>query len=139
VDIEAVDPALRGPLRRLPGGRGTPNAFGRGLARLAIRLMLAHKVDGVTVRTAKSGNARVRIYTPSTPMTGAGAGLLWIHGGGYFMGVAKVDDRNCGETARDLGIVVVSAEYRLAPEHPFPAAADVARCRNDRATPRRGA
>ena len=48
--------------------------------------------------------------------------LLWIHGGGLVIGGAAQDDRFCAETARELGITVVSAEYRLAPEHPYPAA-----------------
>jgi acetyl esterase/lipase len=63
---------------------------------------------------------RVRIYRPDT-IAGAAPALLWIHGGGYVMGAPEMDDLRCAENARDLGIVVVSVDYRLAPEHPFPA------------------
>src|SRR5262249_11760100 len=45
--------------------------------------------------------------------------ILFIHGGGYVM---KQDDRLCGEYAAALGATVVSVDYRLAPEHPYPAA-----------------
>ena len=48
--------------------------------------------------------------------------LLWIHGGGYVMGDPRGDHDVCSQHARDLGIVVVNVDYRLAPEHPFPAA-----------------
>ena len=50
--------------------------------------------------------------------------MLWIHGGGYLIGAARQDDWLCGPTARELGILVASVEYRKAPEHPFPAALD---------------
>ena len=43
--------------------------------------------------------------------------LLWVHGGGFVTGTALQDDRFCAATARDLGIVVVSVRYRLAPDH----------------------
>ena len=51
-----------------------------------------------------------------------GPGLLWIHGGGYVMGRPEMDDSTCAAYASELGMVVVSANYRLAPRHPFPAA-----------------
>lgn len=47
--------------------------------------------------------------------------LLWIHGGGYVLGTADGSDRRCGEMALNGGCAVASVEYRLAPEHPFPA------------------
>jgi acetyl esterase/lipase len=53
-----------------------------------------------------------------------GAGLLWVHGGGLVLGRPEGDHELCSRIARDLGILVVSARYRLAPEHPFPAALD---------------
>lgn len=65
----------------------------------------------------------VRIYRP-TAHTGPGPALLWMHGGGYVMGTARQDDRYCRRFADALGLTVVSVNYRLAPEHPYPAALD---------------
>jgi acetyl esterase/lipase len=48
--------------------------------------------------------------------------LLWMHGGGYVMGRAHLDDRLCQAFAHALGITVGSVDYRLAPEHPYPTA-----------------
>ncbi|MBS4104294.1 alpha/beta hydrolase [Tsukamurella paurometabola] len=77
---------------------------------------------GVTVtRHDVDGGQDVYVYTPATPNGGA---LLWIHGGGTIIGQPEVDHRRCLRIARDTGVVVVSTRYRLAPEHPFPAAHD---------------
>jgi acetyl esterase/lipase len=46
--------------------------------------------------------------------------LLWLHGGGMVAGTARQDDSFCRRIATELGMVVASVEYRLAPEHPFP-------------------
>ena len=63
------------------------------------------------------------LYEPigRTHPTGA---LLWIHGGGMILGHPEGDHDLCSRIARDLGILVVSVRYRLAPEHPFPAGFD---------------
>ena len=50
--------------------------------------------------------------------------LLWIHSGGFIMGSPQCELPIIGRLARELGAVVVSPDYRLAPEHPFPAALD---------------
>ena len=60
-----------------------------------------------------------RVYTPEG-LQGARPCVYAIHGGGYVMGRAKQDDRLCGRLAARLGVTVVSVDYRLAPEHPFP-------------------
>jgi acetyl esterase/lipase len=52
------------------------------------------------------------------------AAFLWIHGGGYVVGTPAQDDARCVTFARELGMLVVSPEYRLSPRHPFPAAHD---------------
>jgi acetyl esterase/lipase len=65
-------------------------------------------------------DVRLRIYRPS----GAGTdrpGLYWIHGGGMIIGVPEMDDAMMIGYAEQLGAVVVSVDYRLAPEHPHPA------------------
>lgn len=49
-------------------------------------------------------------------------GVFWIHGGGYVLGHPDVDDGICEKFVLDANCVVVSVDYRLAPEHPYPAA-----------------
>jgi acetyl esterase/lipase len=65
----------------------------------------------------------VRVHRPLRLQTPAAA-MLWIHGGCYVIGSAAQDDQLCRRFAQTLGIVVASVEYRLAPEHPYPAALD---------------
>ena len=61
----------------------------------------------------------VRIYAPQTPQENMPA-LLYIHGGGFVVGNLDSEHGNCIALCRDLGIVLVSVDYRLAPETPFP-------------------
>jgi len=96
--------------------------WGRRAFRLLQRLIPKPKIDGVTIQVVKDLALPLRVYRPSQRrIEGA---LLWIHGGGYLIGRASQDDHLCAETARELGIIVVSVEYRLAPENPYPAALD---------------
>lgn len=61
----------------------------------------------------------VRVYRPAGS-SGTLPGVLWIHGGGYVIGGVEEDDLVCQHVAETVECVVVSVEYRLAPEHPFP-------------------
>ncbi|MGE1109643.1 alpha/beta hydrolase [Bacillus wiedmannii] len=63
---------------------------------------------------------RIRIYEP-TKNTKDLPGVLWIHGGGYTVGLPEMDDRLCEKFVLEADCVVVSVDYRLAPENPFPA------------------
>lgn len=63
---------------------------------------------------------RVRIYEP-IEKKGVLPGLLWIHGGGYVMGTPNGDDALCQRFVSEAKCIVVSVDYRLAPENPFPA------------------
>ncbi|MCK6068472.1 alpha/beta hydrolase [Microbacterium sp. dk485] len=92
----------------------------RWLVRTAVRLMPVPKSDAVRVTKARTGRVRLRVYIPGGERSGVG--LLWVHGGGLLFGDAKQDESLCLSTAERLGIVIVSANYRFAPEHPFPAA-----------------
>lgn len=63
----------------------------------------------------------VRVYRPAGA-EGALPAILEIHGGGFVLGsIERSHGGNCN-LARNLGVVVAAVEYRLAPEHPFPAA-----------------
>lgn len=62
----------------------------------------------------------VRVYRPAGGV-GALPGLLWIPGGGYVMGGVEQEDLSAQHVVEEVGCVVVSVEYRRAPEHPFPA------------------
>jgi acetyl esterase/lipase len=66
----------------------------------------------------------VRIYRPRAQAARPRGGVLEIHGGGFLMGSIEMMDAWCQRTAAELDAVVVSVEYRLAPEHPFPAGID---------------
>lgn len=63
----------------------------------------------------------VRVYRPlgrSSPLPA----LLYMHGGGFSLGDLEVEDRQCVRICREVGCLVVSVDYRLAPEDPYPAA-----------------
>jgi acetyl esterase len=64
----------------------------------------------------------IRIYRPES--NGTHPALLYIHGGGWVIGGLDEYDDVCAKLASRAGCVVVSVDYRLAPEHPFPAAVE---------------
>ncbi|MGW0810029.1 alpha/beta hydrolase fold domain-containing protein [Nonomuraea sp. NPDC002799] len=64
---------------------------------------------------------RVRVYRPAGEASQARPGLYWIHGGGMILGLPEFDDPMMIDYVERLGVVAVSVDYRLAPEHPDPA------------------
>jgi acetyl esterase len=64
-----------------------------------------------------------RLYRPSADAT-PGPVLVYFHGGGWVIGDLDTHDPLCAEIARQLGVRVVSIDYRMAPEAAFPAAAE---------------
>ena len=68
------------------------------------------------------GDVPVRVYTPHGAVGTAHGVLLWLHGGGWVIGDLDTADATCRALANRAGAVVVSVDYRLAPEHPAPAA-----------------
>jgi acetyl esterase/lipase len=89
--------------------------------RMLPRRRAGGEADGVDVVTLDSG-VGTRIHRPRH--TASGPALLWIHGGGYVLGHAAMDDKHCRRLADELGATIAAVEYRLAPEHPYPAAID---------------
>lgn len=69
-----------------------------------------------------AGTIRVRHYRPADGQTAPL--LVFYHGGGWVIGDLDTHDALCRLTCRDAGIHVLSVDYRLAPEHPAPAAVD---------------
>jgi acetyl esterase len=67
-----------------------------------------------------AGEIPIRVYTPES--AAARAGLVYFHGGGWVIGNLETHDVPCRAIARRAGAVVVAVDYRLAPEHKFPAA-----------------
>ena len=63
----------------------------------------------------------VRVYRPMTPRNPPVPGVLHIHGGGFMIGSVEAEHAGAALMAVDSGAVVVSVDYRLAPEHPYPA------------------
>jgi acetyl esterase/lipase len=74
-----------------------------------------------TVPVSGGPPVKVRILRPAGPLQGV---VMAIHGGGWCMGSALSDEKRNWVLARSARVAVVSPEYRLAPEHPFPAAPD---------------
>jgi acetyl esterase len=77
--------------------------------------------------TISNGRIKLRVYTPVKAAHGALPGLLFFHGGGYVIGDLETHDGLCRILANEAGVRVVAVDYRLAPEHKYPAAVDDAR------------
>nr|AIW81389.1 esterase [uncultured bacterium TB310_p] len=70
-----------------------------------------------------AGTIPARLYD-ARERRDAGPVMVFFHGGGFVIGDLDVYQPYCAEVARQLDIPVISVDYRLAPEHPFPAASD---------------
>ncbi|MBO0849769.1 MAG: alpha/beta hydrolase [Pseudonocardia sp.] len=84
-------------------------------------------VAAVTNRTVPGplGEIPVRVYTPTrSSASGPTPVVVYFHGGGWVIGDLGVVDNPCRRLAAATGAVVVSVDYRLAPEHRYPAAFD---------------
>ncbi|RSN64681.1 alpha/beta hydrolase [Actinomadura sp. WAC 06369] len=80
-----------------------------------------HCVEDVTARTS-AGELPLRIYTPAE--ADAYGLLVYFHGGAFFLGSLETHDHVARSLAAETGLKVVSAGYRRAPEHAFPAGLD---------------
>lgn len=83
------------------------------------------KPEGLQLADFTLAGVGARSYLPSTPPPADGwPCLLYIHGGGWVVGGLDSHDFICFELAIALQVLVIAIDYRLAPEHPFPAAYD---------------
>ncbi len=122
--VEPVADDLRGPLLYVPIHLASDTALKlmRSLPTPDIGV-----ADGVEVQPRQvpgdAGAIRVLCYERPGRERPSGA-LVWIHGGGMIVGRPEQANVLCSRWAAELGILVVSVDYRLAPEHPFPAGMD---------------
>jgi acetyl esterase len=122
----AIDPELAPLLRALPDRESSDDFVQLRLeTRQIVAQMPQPDLAGITVtdlalpRPHSGPDIPVRIYTPDDP---AGpVGILFVHGGGFTTGDLDTEHVAAVPLCRDLGAVVVSVDYRLAPENPYPA------------------
>lgn len=121
--VQAVPAELRGPMLFLPLSH---SAATLPLVRAMVRLLPAPRLPGVATRgvtvPGTAGGPGVGVLVSERPDRRPGSpALLWLHGGGFVSGAAGSTVDDAPRLARDLNILVASVDYRLAPEHPFPA------------------
>jgi acetyl esterase/lipase len=121
-DMAAVAPELRKPYLTLFASAQSTRTL--PLIRLLFRMPLPSG-GGVTVSERRVGEPPVRVLvTAPVDRHALAPAVLWIHFGGMVLGSPQMELPFSGHLARELAAVVVSPDYRLAPEHPFPAALD---------------
>src|SRR6478609_9334511 len=111
-------PELRTGSRFLPRAAVSPRLL--PWIRKAVRRLPA---DPAFVETQVSDTAAIRVYRP-THAPATSPALLYIHGGGLLIGSPLQDEPALRSIADELGVVVATVRYRLAPEHRFPGARD---------------
>jgi acetyl esterase/lipase len=78
--------------------------------------------DDLQIKTVDAGGVKAELITP--PGADPARVIHYVHGGGYVLGSLKTHRALAGELARAAGSVALLVDYRLAPEHPHPAAID---------------
>lgn len=128
---DRLDPELRAPFLALPPTTADGDlpsvrrAHAAGIATAADARETDPQVlisDLTIPGPAGNGTLRLRNYRPVSSRAGALGAFVWMHGGGFTQGAPEQDDFFCRRVCSESNCVVFSTDYRLAPEHPFPAA-----------------
>ena len=104
--------------------------IGPQAARATMKLGIFRKTDTPIGKvedrdiSGPGGKLAVRIYTPVSTSSSILSGLVFFHGGGFVLGDLDTHDDLCRVLSNESGFRIVSVDYRLAPEHPFPAAVE---------------
>jgi acetyl esterase len=118
-----LDPELAGVVEVLPdmtGAMADVVAARQAMADFMPKDAVAHEDDLDITDVRLPDDVAVRVYRPSGA-TGRCPGLLYLHGGGFCLGSVELEHGGAVQLAYALQAVVVSVDYRLAPEHPYPA------------------
>lgn len=129
-----VRPDVQAFLDQLKAMGGTPlNQLDAPTARQMFRAMgqmvelprgSVARVEDLQIPTVHGHSVPARLYSTHAQVSEPAPVVVYYHGGGWVIGDLETHDSLCAETARVLGITVVSIDYRLAPEHRFPAAVE---------------
>ncbi|MFI6683172.1 alpha/beta hydrolase [Streptomyces sp. NPDC050485] len=123
-----MDPEIAALLKQFgvdgPGPDTPPSVAEMRAGNRALSLAVAPDppIEVASVGDDRVAGVPVRVYRPQGG--GTAATVVFFHGGGFVVGDLDTHDGVCRRLCRDLGAVVVSVAYRLAPEFPFPAAFD---------------
>ena len=122
LEFDQLDPELAVILPSLPAALADIHRGNVAEVRAMMASQPAPEIETQVVlseRTIPGPDGDIPLVTYRRPSDAAQPCLLWIHGGGYLFGSAR-DDR-ARRIAEQLDCTVISVDYRLAPEHPFPA------------------
>ena len=81
------------------------------------------RIQDITVAGA-DGDRAARIYSDSNDLSELKPALVYFHGGGFVQGNLETHNESCKKLAGGSGHIVIAVDYRLAPEHPYPAGVD---------------
>jgi len=127
-----LDPLAKRLLAMIAAGapsERTPPSVETRRQSLAKLMQFAHRDDAELtlsdgVLPGPGGDIRYRLYAPTDDSTVLSPGFIFFHGGGMVAGSIETHDRIARALAQTTGCRLISIDYRLAPEHKFPAGVD---------------
>ena len=128
IDDYTLDQRLQLAMKAAAGNESIasmPTSNARESSREGFALSNAPRVDGISVSPTiitdpVHGDLDARVYTPDHALDGLRPAVLFLHQGGLIIGDLDTCDTFCTQMAAGLDAIVVSLDYQLAPEHPFP-------------------